>query len=683
MTHGSGTRLASLSSPVSKRMRVILFTPILEVGGVERNVERLAHGLHPDRFEPIVAWSDVWGPIGDRLQDAGVQVVHLPVRSKSGYRKAVGALQSLGADIFHSFNYRRDARDVSAAREAGVPVILTGRVNVREWDPELRAQDWELERNRETKRIVAVGNVVADVCASVEGVSRDNITVIHNGVEIPGATNGTPAFRRNFPPGALLIGFVANYRPEKDHQTLLEAFRRVLDCSPGAYLVCCGLNVRGLKQRLEDMVRELHLEERVKLLDSQESVSDVYRSLDLYVQSSTHEGFSNAIVEAMAHGLAVVATSVGGNPEAVMDGVTGLLVPPKDPARLAEAILELLGDPDRRHSFGRAGRERACRHFSLKAMLEGHARLYESFQSAQPLRRPLAAANGKVVLPLRKDAPAIEAPCGIPSSTGLSVTPEYKPPATRQTEAETTIFVTTIGDQEHFCKCVEHLRSQSVARPLDIIDHVGPMSAALQQMIDRCNTPFYVQVDEDVALFPEAIKMLECLMKQSAPDVAMICAYLWDCETQQAIQGVKIYRHAIVKQFPYRDTLSCEIEQIARMKAAGYTIKILPPGDRSTCFGEHGGQYTPETIFKRWQRHFQKHQQMGNMKWIEPWPERLLERYLESRDSVHLYAFLGAVAGVTSGAPPDREIDWKETNRAFESLQRYFPADPNSDTANK
>lgn len=662
---------------------MILFTPILEVGGVERNVERLARGLHPDRFEPIVAWSDQWGPIGDRLHEAGVPVVHLPVRSETGYREAIGTLQSLGADMFHSFNYRRDARDVSAAREAGVPVILTGRVNVREWDPELRAQDWELERNRETKRIVAVGNVVADVCASVEGVSRDNITVIHNGVEIPEVTDGAPAFRKNFPPGALVIGFVANYRPEKDHQTLLEAFRGVLDRCPDAYLVCCGLNVRGLKQGLEDMVRELHLEERVKLLDSQSSISDVYRSLDLYVQSSTHEGFSNAIVEAMAHGLPVVATAVGGNPEAVLDGVTGLLVPPKDPARLAEAILELLGDPDRRQSFGLAGRERVMRHFSLEAMLEGHERLYESFQLAQPHRRPLAAANGKSFLPLRKDATAIGACSGIPSSTGLSVTAEYKPAATRQSEAETTVFVATIGDQEHFCKCIEHLRSQSVVRPLEIVDHVGPLSAALQQMIDRCNTPFYVQVDEDMALFPESIKMLECLIKQAPPGVAMVCAYLWDCETQQAIQGVKIYRHAVLKQFPYRDTLSTETEQIARMKAAGFTIKILPSGDRSTCFGEHGSRYTPKTVFDRWQRHFQKHHKIGNMRWIEPWPERLLERYLESRDLVHLYAFLGAVAGITSDAPPDRAVDWKETNRAFESLQRYFRADASGDTANK
>jgi hypothetical protein len=262
------------------------------------------------------------------------------------------------------------------------------------------------------------------------------------------------------------------------------------------------------------------------------------------------------------------------------------------------------------------------------------------------------------------------------SAEGLPISPECDLGQLTKVKAETTVFVTTIGDEAHFCKCMEHLRYQSIVRPVEIIDRIGPLSAAFQQMIERCKTPFYVQVDEDMALFPEAIETLERLIKQSPPTVAMVCAYLWDCETQQAIQGVKIYRHAVVKQFPYRDTLSCEIEQVARMEAAGFT-EILWGGDRSTCLGEHGGQYTPETIFKRWQRHFQKHHQIGNMLWLEPWPQHLLDRYLESRDLVHLYAFLGAITGITAGTPPDREIDWRETNTALASVQRYFPPMPN------
>jgi len=635
----------------SSRIRLVLFNPLLEVGGTEQKIERLALGLDRTRFEPIVAWSDRWGPIGDHLRVAGIQVVRLPVRAKQGgYDEALATVRGLKAHIFHSFNYRNDSADVSAARDAGVPVVLTGRVNIREWDPKYLVQGWELERNSQTDGITAVSEAAADVCAVVEGVPRGKITVIHGGVDIPELNGTRPAPWNDLPENAQVIGCVANYRPEKDHETLLAAFQRVVAQSSNTYLVCCGLDARGRKNSLCDMVRRLHLEHRVKLLESQEDVSALYRALDVYVHSSSHEGFANAILEAMAYGLAVVATKVGGTPEAVLDGVTGLLVPPKDPARLAEAILTLLNDPARRQMFGRNGRERAKQDFSLPAMLDAYARLYESFVPSAEIDK--------------------EASFAVQTVTQNSEN-------AREHNAQTTVFVTTIGDEPHFSRCIEHLQAQSVARPVDIIDHQAPMSSALQQMIDRCKTPYYVQVDEDMMLFPNAIETLERMIEDSPATVAMICAYLWDCETQKAIQGVKIYRHAVVKQFPYRDTLSCEIEQIARMKAAGFTIKILPPGDQSACFGTHGGHYTPETIFKRWQRHFQKHHQIGNMKWIEPWPERLLERYLESRDVVHLYAFLGAVAGITSDAPPDRELDWREPNSALTSLKRYFLLDSN------
>jgi hypothetical protein len=110
-----------------------------------------------------------------------------------------------------------------------------------------------------------------------------------------------------------------------------------------------------------------------------------------------------------------------------------------------------------------------------------------------------------------------------------------------------------------------------------------------------------------------------------------------------------------------------------KIRAAGYQVDLLPQGDRSTCLGEHGKHYTPETIFKRWQRCFQKHQQYGNMKWIEPYAQSLLDRYLETREIQHLYAFMGAVEGIAGEAPPDREMDWREPNQSYERLQKYFP----------
>ena len=111
---------------------------------------------------------------------------------------------------------------------------------------------------------------------------------------------------------------------------------------------------------------------------------DLLRAADLFVHPSHQEGFSNAILEAMAAGLPVVACDVGGNPEAVVDGVTGRLVPPRDPTALANAMAEILADPGKGRSMGEAGRQRATEQFSLDRMVREIEEMYESLMLRGP-----------------------------------------------------------------------------------------------------------------------------------------------------------------------------------------------------------------------------------------------------------------------------------------------------------
>lgn len=239
---------------------------------------------------------------------------------------------------------------------------------------------------------------------------------------------------------------------------------------------------------------------------------------------------------------------------------------------------------------------------------------------------------------------------------------------------DVTVFVTTIGDEQNFEECISHLKAQSVRTVIEIIDHVAPLSAALQEMHHRCRTDYYVQVDEDMILQPHAIETLGTWIRSAPERVALICAPLWDCDAELPIYGVKIYRTSIVRQFPYdENVLSCERRQLEQIQAAGYEVDRRPVTDRSTCLGEHGKHYTPETIFKRWQLCFQKHHRLHNMAWIEPYAQRLLERYVKTGATLHLYAFLGALSGIVGPAPADREADWREPNLALQQLRRYFP----------
>jgi hypothetical protein len=243
---------------------------------------------------------------------------------------------------------------------------------------------------------------------------------------------------------------------------------------------------------------------------------------------------------------------------------------------------------------------------------------------------------------------------------------------TREVLKDTTIFVTTIGDKANFDDCIRHLRAQSVVAPIEIIDRVAPLSAAFQEMHLRCSTEFYVQVDEDMILFPDAIETLRKSMESAPKNMALVCAPLWDCDAQCLIYGVKIYRWPIVKQFPYRNNASCEIEQLERLRAAGYDA-IVQPLNVSWCLGEHGKHYTTRTIFQRWQRCFQKHRLFGRMNWIESYPQTLLARYVDTGEMLHLYAFLGAMAGIVDTSLPDSEQDWRKPNEVFQRLQRHFP----------
>jgi glycosyltransferase involved in cell wall biosynthesis len=269
---------------------------------------------------------------------------------------------------------------------------------MREWDPHLRLQTWEQERNEHTHWVTAVSEAAARLAIEVEGLPRQRVSVVHSGVELldePSRRNDVLRRELGLQQHVYLIGYAGNYRPEKGHELLLNAFRRVLDRHPNAHLICCGFDYEEGRARLQSLADGLGIAQCVTLLGTREHLDPFYRGLDLYVQPSLFEGFSNALLEAMSYSLPVVATAVGGNPEAIVNGVTGLLVAPNDPSALADGLMTLLCDPERRRAFGRAARARCRDRFSVAAMVEAYERLYESLRRSSRLAKSAGArANG-------------------------------------------------------------------------------------------------------------------------------------------------------------------------------------------------------------------------------------------------------------------------------------------------
>jgi glycosyltransferase involved in cell wall biosynthesis len=216
-------------------------------------------------------------------------------------------------------------------------------------------------------------------------IERDHIdpkklVLIYNGVDLQTFDSASP-FRKEvrkklgITPQENVIIVVANLILYKGHIDLLEAARKVLKHIPKALFLLVGED-RGIGENLKRISIDLGIGEKVRFLGLRDDIHQLLAASDLSVLSSHEEGFSNVILESMAAGLPIVATNVGGNSEAVVNGVTGWLVPPKNPDAMAEKIVDLLHDPQKARSWGKQGRKRVNKKFTIERTVQEHIKLY-------------------------------------------------------------------------------------------------------------------------------------------------------------------------------------------------------------------------------------------------------------------------------------------------------------------
>jgi glycosyltransferase involved in cell wall biosynthesis len=218
-----------------------------------------------------------------------------------------------------------------------------------------------------------------------EGFSSRQVGVIYNGIDpgpapSPSRTAEVRA-RLGIAPGVLAVGAVGRLDPVKDVPTLLAGFRSFVASGAPAHLVLVGDGPE--RSRVEQLVRESGLDARVTLTGYRADARELLSGFDVYVNSSVFEGVSLTILEAMAAGLPVVATRVGGTREVVVDEDTGLLIPSRDPRAVAEALRHLASDASRRRDFGLAGRQRVEQRFAASRMVAEYAAAYQAVESVQ------------------------------------------------------------------------------------------------------------------------------------------------------------------------------------------------------------------------------------------------------------------------------------------------------------
>ena len=372
-----------MQSSAETRVRLLHLVISLEIGGLERVLANHIRCADRQRFDVGVICMAGVGRLGPEILAQGVPIYPLHVHGRGLWRglvHLVRELRRLRPDVLHTHNLAAHLLGAFAARIAQVPVIVHtkhGRYDTPTWR---RALGMRIA-SALSSAVVSVSEDSAREALSSGGVSARKMRVIHNGVDVAAFTPGDRFTRE---PGCRVVN-VGRLAVVKDHATLLRAARHVADALPSFRLEIVGDGPE--RGRLEKLRSELDLDDQVSFLGERHDVLDRLRAADLFALSSTSEGLSLGLLEALAAGLPIVATRVGGNAEVVIDGETGSLVPPVNPEALAAAMLACLSVPSRLSAMGRSARQRAEERFDLAKVVAKHEFLYLELLGARPRPR--------------------------------------------------------------------------------------------------------------------------------------------------------------------------------------------------------------------------------------------------------------------------------------------------------
>ena len=367
-------------------VRVFHIVNSLDMGGSEHQMAEVALRQKAVGHPVVVGCLSLNGPLFGVLRQAGIAVVEF--NPKGGLFRPGGIYQILRLawflrwnpfDVVQTHDLYSTLLGVPAAWLARVPVILSSRRDLAHWW-------WYTPRRRSLLRriqnhstfVIANSQAVRDFLIQEDGFDPSLIRVVRNGVDFEKFANVLGSREKlfpNLPREAKLIAVVANMNVEtKGHSDLIRAAAEVCRDYPKTKFLLIGDGAE--RPRIEGLTAELGLRDSVLFLGRRNDVALVLACCDLSVLPSWAEGLPNSVLEAMAAGLPVVATRVGGTPEIIENEVSGLLVPPRNAHALAQAILRLLRDPKLAQGLARAGRERIHRQFSFQRLLAELDNLY-------------------------------------------------------------------------------------------------------------------------------------------------------------------------------------------------------------------------------------------------------------------------------------------------------------------
>jgi len=375
-------------------MKVLHFRSTSTLAGPERYILELVRPLREEGFEmQLVAYyrrkdaSPFVHPMLDEASKRALEIEQwedMAWLSPSVIRRLARKLKMGGFSLLHTHDYKTNVLGGIAARLAGVNPIATLHLHDLSTRRLRLYRILDLVVLRSFPRVIAVAEALRRELIAA-GLPPSKVVTIHNGIEgqgfAAGAFTRAERLRQQLGIGTdqPVISTIGRLSPQKGQRDFLESAARVLKAVPNAMFLVLGDG--PAKEELRDLCRSLNIQDAVSFLGHQRDVAAFMAMSDAIVLASVREGLPYVLLEALTLARPVVATQVGGVPELVQDGETGLLVPPHRPDRLAEAILYLLRNPAEATRLGQKGQERVLREFTAEAMARKTAKVYQEVLS--------------------------------------------------------------------------------------------------------------------------------------------------------------------------------------------------------------------------------------------------------------------------------------------------------------
>ena len=372
--------------PRAPRRVLYAIDQLQQLGGAERMLLETVKKLDRDRFEPSIVTFDLNRDLPG-LNRLPAKLHFIPLRKTYDWqaiRAAVSLrrlLQEEKVEILHCFFETSDLWASPIAKICGCPVIISSRRDMGI----LRRRKHSLAYpivNRVFDKVLSVSDEVRNFAIKQEKLPGAKIETLYNGIDIAEIDSLARAYeaRRSFsiPQGSPIVTLVANVRRVKGIDVLVRAAAIVVAHLPEVRFVIAGKVLEeGTMNDLLRLISDLKLDNNFLFLGAIENPHPLLAESDIFVLPSRNEGFSNALIEAMAAGLPCIATCVGGNAEALEDGVNGFLIDCEDHEALAERLLRVLRNPQAAHRMGRCARETAVKRFSMSAMVNRLMDIYD------------------------------------------------------------------------------------------------------------------------------------------------------------------------------------------------------------------------------------------------------------------------------------------------------------------